>query len=182
MLPALSRRCAWLFLVALVAAVDRVLAQLGGPPKPDAQLILAAAKAASGGAAWDKLVSQHSKVTIHTGGFSGTAERWSDVSTGRSLIRFSVGPVSGASGFDGKVAWSQDETGKSQVEADATSRELAVNAAYRDRLGFWYPERAPRGHRLQGDAPKPTARRSRSCASRRRAVGRSSCGSTPRPS
>jgi hypothetical protein len=141
MLPALSRRRAWMFLVALVLP-SASLAQLGGPPKPDAQLILAAAKAASGGAAWDKLLSQHSKVTIHTGGFSGNAERWSDVSTGRSLIRFTVGPVSGASGFDGTVAWSQDETGKSQAETDATSRELAVNAAYRDRLGFWYPDRA----------------------------------------
>jgi hypothetical protein len=82
-------------------------------------------------------------VTIQAGGFSGNAERWSDMKTGRSLIRFAVGPVSGASGFDGTVAWSQDETGKSQVEADATSRELAINASYRDRLGFWYPERAP---------------------------------------
>lgn len=142
MLHALARRRA-LLLVVWFAPAMAALAQIGGPPKPDAQLILAAAKAASGGAAWEALTSQHSKVTIHTGGFSGTAERWSDIATGRSLIRFAVGPVSGAGGFDGKVAWSQDETGQSQVATDATSRELAVNAAYRDRLGFWFPSRAP---------------------------------------
>ena len=50
MSPALSRHRAWMFLVALVLPTAS-LAQLGGPPKPDAQLILAAAKAASGGAA-----------------------------------------------------------------------------------------------------------------------------------
>lgn len=143
MSPVLPRLRAWLFLVIAFTPAQFALAQLGGAPKPDVQLILAAAKSASGGSAWDKLVSQHSKVTIQTGGFSGNAERWSDMTSGRSVIRFSVGPVSGASGFDGKVAWSQDETGKSQVETDATSRELAVNAAYRDRLGFWFPDRAP---------------------------------------
>ena len=142
MFHALARHCAPLF-VLILASSPVAFAQLGGPPKPDAELILAAAKSASGGAAWDALTSQHSKVTIHTGGFSGTAERWSDITTGRSVIRFAVGPISGASGFDGKVAWSQDETGKSQVETNATGRELAVNAAYRDRLAFWYRDRAP---------------------------------------
>ena len=51
--------------------------------------------------------------------------------------------MTGAAGFDGKVAWSQDASGQSQVETADAARELAVNAAYRDRLAFWYPERAP---------------------------------------
>ncbi len=87
--------------------------------------------------------SQHSKVTIQTGGLSGTAERWSDIVTGRSLISFRVGPIAGAAGFDGKDAWAQDASGQSRVETAEGARELAVNAAYRDRLAFWYPERAP---------------------------------------
>ena len=118
-------------------------AQLGGPPPPDAQAVLAAAKEASGGAAWDALRSQHSKVSIRAGDVTGAAERWSEVLTGRSRIAYTIGPVTGAAGFDGRLAWSQDASGQSTVDASDAARELAVNAAYRDRLAFWYPERAP---------------------------------------
>lgn len=140
MLHSLARVCA---LVLIAGAANLASAQLGGPPKPDATLILAAAKAASGGAAWNALKSQHSKVTIQTGGFSGTAERWSDMTTGRSVIDYAIGPISGGAGYDGQVAWTRDEAGRSRVEENPTARELAVNAAYRDRLGFWFPDRAP---------------------------------------
>ena len=136
----LPRACAllvWLFVSAFAHA------QLGGPAPPDPAAILAAAKAASGGAAWDALKTQHSKVNIQTAGMAGTAERWSEYATGRSSLVYSIGPVTGASGFDGKVAWSQDASGQSQVETADAARELAVNASYRDRLAFWYPERAP---------------------------------------
>ena len=118
-------------------------AQLGGAPTPDPATVLAQAKAASGGAAWDALRTEHSKVAILTGAIAGSAERWSEFATGRSALVYTIGPVSGAAGFDGKAAWSQDASGKSQVDTDEAARELAVNAAYRDRLAFWFPERAP---------------------------------------
>jgi hypothetical protein len=118
-------------------------AQNVATPRPDPIAILAAAKAASGGSAWDALRTQHSAVTINTAGVRGTAERWADIYTGRSLIKYSLGPVSGAAGYDGKVAWSQDGSGQSRVESSAVARELAVNASYRDKLAFWYPDRAP---------------------------------------
>ena len=118
-------------------------AQIGGAPTPDPAVVLNQAKSASGGAAWDALRTQHSKVSMLTGAITGSAERWSELATGRSVLVYTIGPVSGAAGFDGKIAWSQDASGKSQAEADDTARELAVNAAYRDRLAFWYPERAP---------------------------------------
>ena len=105
--------------------------------------MLAAAKEASGGAAWDALRSQHSKVSIRAGDVTGAAERWSEILTGRSRIAYTIGPIAGAAGFDGRIAWSQDASGQSSVEASDAARELAVNAAYRDRLAFWYPERAP---------------------------------------
>lgn len=123
-------------------AASGALAQLGGSPPPDPVAVLAQAKEASGGAAWDALRSQHSKVTILTGPLAGSAERWSEFATGRSTIVYSIGPVSGAAGFDGKTAWSQDASGKAQAETSDSAREIAVNAAYRDRLAFWYPERA----------------------------------------
>ncbi|MEO8507905.1 MAG: aspartyl protease family protein [Betaproteobacteria bacterium] len=140
MIRSLPRICA-LFVLLFMAVASR--AQLGGPPPPDPQAVLAAAKAASGGAAWDALKTQQSKVNIHAGGLSGSAERWSEYATGRSYLNYTIGPVTGAAGFDGKVAWSQDASGQSRIESVDAARELAVNAAYRDRLAFWYPERAP---------------------------------------
>jgi hypothetical protein len=127
--------------LALSTAV--ATAQNVATPRPDPLAILAAAKAASGGSAWDALRTQHSTVTINTAGVKGTAERWADIYTGRSLIKYNIGPVSGAAGYDGKTAWSQDGSGQSHVEATDVARELAVNASYRDKLAFWYPDRAP---------------------------------------
>jgi hypothetical protein len=135
----LRRACA--LLVLSVAAVASH-AQLGGAALPDPSAVLAQAKAASGGDAWDALRTQHSKVHILTGGIVGEAERWSDVATGRSLLNYTIGPVTGAAGFDGGVAWSQDAEGEAHAETDV-ARELAVSAAYRDQLAFWYPDRAP---------------------------------------
>lgn len=119
-----------------------MLAQLGGPPPPDPRDVLASAKAASGGAAWDALRTQHSKVGIIAGPLTGQAERWSDLATGRSTIVFAMGPVSGAAGYDARGPWVQDASGETRDEQDSAARELAVNTAYRDRLAFWYPERA----------------------------------------
>jgi len=129
------------FTLALCAPLT--VAQNVATPRPDPIAILAAAKAASGGAAWDALRTQHSMVTINTAGVRGTAERWADIYPGRSLIKYSIGPVSGAAGYDGRIAWSQDGSGQSRIEATDVARELAVNASYRDKLAFWYPDRAP---------------------------------------
>lgn len=109
----------------------------------DAQALLAASKAASGGGAWDTLRTQHSVVKLGAGGFEGSAERWSDIETGRALLRFTIGPISGAMGNDGKVVWTQDGADEPQIQTAAAALELAINAAYRDRLAFWFPERMP---------------------------------------
>ena len=128
---------------ALVLGSSFASAQNAASARPDPLAILAAAKASSGGSAWDALRTQHSNVTISAAGVKGTAERWADIYSGRSLIKYSIGPVSGAAGYDGKNAWSQDGSGQSRTESTDTARELAVNAAYRDKLAFWYPDRAP---------------------------------------
>jgi hypothetical protein len=130
------------FVIALALGASPATAQNVATPRPDPVAILAAAKAASGGSSWDALRTQHSKVSISTAGVKGAAERWADIGTGRSLIKYNIGPVSGAAGYDGKIAWSQDGAGQSRIETTDAARELAVNAAYRDKLAFWYPDRA----------------------------------------
>ena len=128
MTPALLRL---VLACALVYLAPHALAQNAASTPPDPEKVLAEAKAASGGAAWDRLSTQHSTVSISAAGLSGTAERWSDIATGRSVLRYNIGPIFGATGFDGKAPWSQDASGRPHVETDEDARELAVNAAYR---------------------------------------------------
>lgn len=116
---------------------------LADEPAPDPMSVLGAAKAATGGSAWNDLRTQHSRVTLATGSLSGPVERWSEFLTGRSYLTYSIGPTAGAAGFDGKAGWTEDAQGDSRIESAQTARELAVNTAYRDRLAFWFPSRYP---------------------------------------
>ena len=69
-------------------------------------------KTAAGGAAWDDVRTLYLKVRIQTGGLEGTGESWHDVAHGRYAERFTMGPMQGASGFDGTIAWTQDVSGE----------------------------------------------------------------------
>lgn len=132
----------WLLLVLAAFVAAHAGAQAPAVRTPDATELLAAAKAASGGAAWDALRSQHSQVRLAAANLEGAVERWSDIATGQSVLRYDIGPLTGAAGFDGKAAWTQQGTEPAVVETSAAALELAANAAYRDRLAFWYPSRA----------------------------------------
>ncbi|MFO1324693.1 MAG: retropepsin-like aspartic protease [Burkholderiales bacterium] len=131
-----------LVLVTVVLFAPHSAAQAPAARKPDPVALLADAKKASGGPAWDGLRSQHSQVRLAAAGLEGVAERISDVTTGQSVIHYEIGPVVGAAGYDGKVAWTQDGYDSAKIETDKAAIELAVNAAYRDQLAFWYPDRA----------------------------------------
>src|SRR4051812_24291440 len=109
--------------VAAFASLPVGAQQLTTSPPPDPAAILGAAKLASGGAAWDALESQHSKVAILSGSLTGVAERWSEVATGRSYLRYSLGPVAGTMGYDGTVSWSHDASGASRVESAEAAHE-----------------------------------------------------------
>jgi hypothetical protein len=132
-------------LVLALLVAHAAIASAQSPPRqpaPDPAALLASAKAASGGAAWDALRTQHSEVKLRAANLEGTVQRWDDIETGRSVLRFSIGPLTGAAGYDGKTAWTQDGGDEPKIETSPAALELAVNAAYRDRLAFWYPDRA----------------------------------------
>jgi hypothetical protein len=107
----------------------------------NANEILAKAKQASGGAAWDSIRSIYTKAKVTTGGLNGTAESWEDILTGRGFSRFELGPMTGAQGFDGKVLWSQDSSKQVRAEEGGDAREGAINEAYRRCMAYWFPER-----------------------------------------
>ena len=142
-LPVMTRNARLLALLLLAAAGAMSVAARAQSPSapPDPLAVLGAAKSATGGSAWNAFKSQHSNVTLTTGALRGKVERWSDLMTGRSYLKYSLGPMAGAMGYDGTVSWSQDESGQSRIEAATTAQELAVNAAYRDKLAFWFPDR-----------------------------------------
>ncbi len=115
----------------------------GAAISPQAAAILGRFKQATGGAAWDGKTSLRQTVRLHAAGLDGTAESLDDLRTGGYVDRFSLGPTSGAQGFDGKVVWSQDASGQPRIEAAEDARLGAIDEAYRRALAWWYPERWP---------------------------------------
>src|SRR5262245_15966825 len=103
--------------------------------------LLARAKAAAGGAAWDSVRSIATRVRFETGGLSGPAESIEEIATGRYAETYELGPVRGAGGFDGTVSWEQEPSGQIVASDRGESFETAVNQAWLRSLSLWYPER-----------------------------------------
>jgi len=108
-----------------------------------AQEVLAKAKQASGGDAWDAIRTTYAKAKLTTSGLSGEAESWEDNLTGKHVEKYQLGPASGADGFDGKVAWSQDSSGEPRLEGGENARQGAADEAYRTAMAYWFPQRWP---------------------------------------
>jgi hypothetical protein len=125
--------------VAVVAGLFLASTARAGDPTE----ILAKAKAAAGGPACDAIHTIQFKAKLSAGGLTGTAELLRDVLTGRHVDRFQLGPASGAEGFDGAMAWSQDASGQSRAEEGGDGRLGAIDEAYRSALAYWYPQRWP---------------------------------------
>lgn len=108
-----------------------------------AAAVLARAKEASGGKAWDAVTTRHVRARLHVGGLDGVAESIEDVRTGHHALRYSLGPLKGGQGFDGTTSWTQDASGQARAEESEDARRGAADEAYRTALAFWYPRRWP---------------------------------------
>lgn len=127
--------------LALAAAV--ALAAPAAAAPPTARDVLARAKAAQGGKAWDAVRSIHATGRVEQGGLAGTLDMLTDVRTGRYRDAWDLGAEKGATAFDGKIAWSQDASGQSREEGAQQPRESAFTEAYRRAEAWWYPDRRP---------------------------------------
>lgn len=121
-------------------------------PDPRAVDLLARAKAAMGGAAWDDVRFVRTKLRIETSGLKGTGESFEDARTGAHADRYDLGAVKGASGYDGTNVWQQDASGQVALQGGDDPRQAAVNEAYRRARAFWYPDRAQADIVLANDA------------------------------
>lgn len=125
----------------LFALITVLMAVAAAPPQEGAKQILAKAKDALGGAAWDGVTSVHTIANVRTGGLAGPVESWEDVRTGRYYSTFKLGAFTGAQGFDGKTVWSQDSSKQVRADEGGDAREGAVNEAYRRSMAYWFPQR-----------------------------------------
>lgn len=143
-------KAAALALVWVAAAAAAAPAKDPRAEDPRAERLLAEAKAAMGGEAWDGIRYWHEHGTLKAGGLGGQYESWGALADLKSAEHWTLGPDSGSAGWDGKTAWSVDATGEVRMEASEASRAEALQQAYRGALAFWYPARWPAGRRYAG--------------------------------
>ena len=113
----------------------------GAETADQADPLIAAAKQAMGGAAWDKAVTWHETGQVKAGGLSGSYESWEDLDTLHGSGSYVLGPISGSQGWDGKQAWTTDNTKEVRIETSGEAVAQAKQDAYRGGYGFFFPKR-----------------------------------------
>ncbi|MGN6517825.1 MAG: aspartyl protease family protein [Dokdonella sp.] len=103
--------------------------------------LLARWKAASGGARWDAVRSVRTDGMLAAGGLSGAFDATQDLVQGRSNAHYKLGPIEGADGYDGTVAWSRDPGGEVAALDAPEAKRRARSQAWLDARGYWYPSR-----------------------------------------
>ena len=103
--------------------------------------VLASAKLATGGDAWDQISALRYTFRLRQMGLEGSGETLIDVINGRSITHFRLGLLKGADGFDGRSAWTQDDAGLVTRSEGTDLRARAFSARYRNALAYWYPAR-----------------------------------------
>jgi hypothetical protein len=109
---------------------------------PDkAETLIDAAKAATGGGAWDKVVTWHETGKVVGGGLQGAYESWADLTSLHDTSAYTLGPDSGSNGWDGKRAWTTDSSKEVRVETGKEAVTQAIQDAYRGAYAFYFPKR-----------------------------------------
>lgn len=132
------------YLIAFAALA--LLSASPAPSPPEARAVLDAAKAATGGSAWDALQGSH-----ESGTHGGMAyDTWLD------FRQYGMRSEAGgrARGFNGKVSW---QTGGNlrgvMINSDPAALAEAITTAFSSNNGFFWPDRFPMSARyLRADA------------------------------
>lgn len=108
---------------------------------PTAEAVVAAAKTATGGTAWDK----HAGCTEHGTRGDGAINYLTRFSLKDYGMRTDIerGGNTRSRGFDGKVSWQAAGPGKVDIKADPESLREAVLTDYLSINGFFFPDRFP---------------------------------------
>ncbi|TAN03729.1 MAG: PDZ domain-containing protein [Rhodanobacteraceae bacterium] len=103
----------------------------------DPASILSAYRAASGGNAWNGKAVMKTVSKITGQGLAGTDTSVVDLRQGYSTDHFTLGPASGAQGFDGKNVWQQGPDGAVNLEKGGDALPLALDQAYFNANLWW---------------------------------------------
>ncbi len=125
----------------LLLLASAALLTAGAAGAQDAGGVLAANRAASGGAAFAGKGTLEIRYAYSGQGMTGTARTIYDIASGAFVDTADIGPTTGANGFDGRQAWMRDMSGAVTAQAGGDTRQLAVNEAYRDADAWWRPDR-----------------------------------------
>ena len=86
------------------------------------------------------VTSIHTVGNIEVLGLRGRVQEWDDVRNARFTAAQTAGALSGAQGWDGKVAWSQDYAGLVTVDGGKAGRLQAIDQAYLANLRYLRPD------------------------------------------
>lgn len=86
------------------------------------------------------IVSLHSVGSIEIVGIHGRAQEWDDLRGVRFTTAQNAGALSGASGWDGKVAWTQDYGGLVTIDGGVAGELQAIDQAYLANLRYLRPD------------------------------------------
>ena len=105
----------------------------------DPSAVLNAYRAASGGDAWNGKAVVKTTAKIAGQGLDGSGTFIIDLRNGNFVQHYTLGPASGAQGFDGTDAWQQGPNGDVNLEKGGDALPVAVSQAYQNANLWWRP-------------------------------------------
>ncbi|MGB8843889.1 MAG: aspartyl protease family protein [Aliidongia sp.] len=119
--------------------------------------LLAAARLATGGPAWDRVHVLHEQMNLTIGGLDGTLECWIDPAHGRYASHYTLGPDRGADGWDGQNGWTSDWGGRLHRPDDKSVAQARASAVWHS-FAWLFAERNGIAAHLIGQKRDPAGR------------------------
>lgn len=116
--------------------------------KADGATALSSVKQAMGGDRWDNVRTLHAQGKVETGELQGSCEEWLDLRRMYAymesrLSHSTLGDLRSASGWNGSVSWSADQTGDVCVSSSQAAKHEAVSDAYWAVFGYLLKNASP---------------------------------------
>ena len=145
------------FLIVCLSALPFCLAAQNRGAKPEGVTALSLVKQSMGGARWDEVRTLHAQGQVKIGELQGNYEAWLDLRHLYSYteLRFShptLGDLWSASGWNGSLSWSADQTGDVCVTSSKSAKHDAASNTYVEAFGYLLKNAPPVSLTVKGDA------------------------------
>lgn len=119
----------------------------------DPAATLHAYRAATGGDTWNGKAVMQVEAKLSGQGLPGTLVTLADLRNGNSVSHYTLGPASGAQGFDGAHVWDQGLNGEVNLQKGNDALPLALDNAYQTANLWWRPNFGGAKVTVVGDKP-----------------------------